>query len=157
MDVIELLKEDHKEALNLIEKLEAADERAGADPTYTENFNRLNKVLKLHSQIEEEFLYPVMEEIEETYRLVEGAYWEHKKVDELLAQLSAKAPNQEGFQELLIELRSGLEYHIKKEEEELFPEVEENMGQREMNDIGKRIREIKLDGQARAAAVRRRR
>jgi iron-sulfur cluster repair protein YtfE (RIC family) len=156
MNAIELLKEDHKEALDLIGKLEAAGERPGTDPTHTENFNRLKEVLKLHSKLEEEFLYPIMEEIEETFRLIDEAYWEHKKIDELLAQLSAKAPNQKEFQELLVELRSSLEYHIKKEEEELFPEVEENMGQREMNDISERIQKMKRDPKAAAAAVRRR-
>jgi iron-sulfur cluster repair protein YtfE (RIC family) len=155
MNAIELLKEDHKEALNLIEELEAAGNRPGTDPNYTENFNRLKETLKLHSKLEEEFLYPIMEEIEETFRFVNEAYWEHKKVDELLAQLSAKAPQQKEFQELLGELRSSLEYHIEKEEE-LFPEVEENMGQSELNDIGERIREMKHNDQAAAAAVRRR-
>jgi iron-sulfur cluster repair protein YtfE (RIC family) len=155
MNAIELLKEDHKEALNLIEKLEAAGNQPGTDPNYMENFNRLKETLKLHSKLEEEFLYPIMEEIEETFRFVDEAYWEHKKVDELLAQLSAKAPQQKEFQELLVELRSSLEYHIEKEEE-LFPEVEENMGQSEINEIGERIREMKHNGQAAAAAVRRR-
>src|SRR5262247_1738320 len=101
MNAIELLKEDHKEALNLIGKLEAADARQGTDPTYTQNFNRLKEAWKLHSKLEEEFLYPIMEEIEETFRLVDGAYWEHKKIDELLAQLSAQAPDQKEFRELL--------------------------------------------------------
>jgi len=156
MNAIELLKEDHKEALNLIKKLEASDARQGTDQTHTQDFNHLKEVLKLHSKIEEEFLYPIMEEIEEMFRLVDEAYWEHRQIDELLAQLSAKGPNQKEFQELLAELRSSLEYHINKEEEELFPEVEENMGQLELNDVAERILEMKREGQSSAAAVRRR-
>jgi iron-sulfur cluster repair protein YtfE (RIC family) len=156
MNAIELLKKDHQEALGLIGKLESADERPGTDPTDTENFNRLNEALKLHSQIEEEFLYPVMEEIEETRGLVEEAYEEHEKVDELLARLSAKAPKQEEFQGLLAELRSSLENHIQKEEDELFPKVEENLDQGELDDLGARIQELKQSGHAAAAATKRR-
>jgi hemerythrin-like domain-containing protein len=156
MNAIELLKEDHQEALDLLGKLEQADQKPGTDPTDTEKFNRLNEALKLHTKIEEEYLYPVMEELEETRGLIETAYEEHERVEELLAQLSAKAPKRPEFQELLVQLKEALETHIRKEEDELFPKVEENLDSEELEVLGSRMEQLKSDSHAAVSAARRR-
>jgi hemerythrin-like domain-containing protein len=156
MNSIEILKEDHQEALDLIALLEAADIEVGTEPTDTENFNRLNELMKLHSQIEEELFYPAMEEIEETRNIVERFYDEHKRLDQLLAQLSTKAPGEEEFQDLLVEFRSFLEIHIEEEEEELFPKAEENLGQSRLNEMGRQILEIINSSHKAGAAIKRR-
>jgi iron-sulfur cluster repair protein YtfE (RIC family) len=154
MNGIELLKKDHREALDLLGELELSDESPGTDPSYTEKFNRLKEALKLHTKIEEEYLYPVMEELEETRGLVEEAYEEHETVDELLAQLSIMAPQPNEFQELLVRLRGSLESHIRKEEDELFPMVEENLDREELDVLGSRMEELKRGAYATASAAR---
>lgn len=92
MNAIELLKEDHRKALELIGDLEIADDEPGTDPTDTERFNRLKEALELHTKIEEELLYQVMGQVEETRDLIDESYEEHEEVDEILTLLSTKAP-----------------------------------------------------------------
>jgi hemerythrin-like domain-containing protein len=156
MNSIEILKEDHLKALNLLSELENAVNEVGLDPTDSKHFNRLNEAVKVHSQIEEELFYPVMEEIDETRIIVERFYNQHKKIDKLLAHLSTIALNQEEFQEPLAELRRVLEIHIEEEEEELFPVAEVILGQSRLNDIGRQILEMRDNSQAAAASMRRR-
>jgi hemerythrin-like domain-containing protein len=156
MNSIEILKDDHQKALNLLSELETAVSEAEPDPTDTEKFNRLNEAVKLHSQIEEELFYPVMEEIDETRIIVERFNNQHKKIDNLLAHLSTIAINQEEFQEPLAELRRVLELHIEEEEEELFPVAEVILGQSKLNDLGRQILDLRNNSQAAAASTKRR-
>ncbi|MFN7945096.1 MAG: hemerythrin domain-containing protein [Blastocatellia bacterium] len=155
MNAIEMLKEDHQEAFRLIEELETADDETGTDPTYTETFNKLNRALKMHTRVEEEVLYPAMEEFNETRDLIRESYKEHDQVEQLLAQLSTLAPNEEEFQDILAELRDAVEHHVDEEEGELFPKVEELCNQSRLQEMGRRMEEIKGNTQKVAATMRR--
>jgi hemerythrin-like domain-containing protein len=88
MNAVELLREDHEEALQLIEELESVDEKMGTDPTDTEKFNELYQALRLHTEIEGNFLYPALEKFDEVKQSVEDAYQEHDRIDELLSMLT---------------------------------------------------------------------
>ncbi len=155
MNAIELLKEDHQEALRLIDELETVDEDGDADPTDTENFNRLNEALKMHTRIEEEIFYPTMEEFNETRLMVHEAYKEHDQIEQLLAQLSSIAPNREEFQDTLSELRDTIEIHVEEEEGELFLRAEEVLDRNRLNEMGRRMQEMKGGGRTVAASTRR--
>ena len=156
MNAIELLKEDHQMAMSLITELESADEQAGTDATQTETFNKLQQALKLHTRMEEEIFYPALESFDETSDLVTEAYQEHEQVDQLLAQLSSQAPNEEEFQEALAELRSSIEHHVEEEENEMFPQAEQVLGQQRLQEMGQQMQAMKKDGQQVAATMRRR-
>ncbi len=156
MNAIELLKEDHQMARSLITELETADDQAGTDPTQTETFNKLQQALKLHTRMEEELFYPALEGFAETKDLVGEAYQEHDQVDQLLAQLSALAPNEEDFQDTLTELRADIEHHVEEEENEMFPQAEELLGQSRLEEMGRQMQAMKDNTQQVAATMRRR-
>jgi hemerythrin-like domain-containing protein len=146
MNVVELLREDHEEALQLIEELEGVDEKIGADPTNTEKFNKLHQALRTHTEVEENFFYPVMEEFDEVKQLVEDAYQVHDRIDQLLSQLTTTAPNEAEFQETLADLRNNLEHHIEVEEGRLFPSAEELFEEVELEELGRQMEEMKSNG-----------
>jgi hemerythrin-like domain-containing protein len=155
MTAIELLEEDHQLAINLIDELESADDDAGTDPTNTETFNQLHEALKLHTRLEEEIFYPALESFDETRDLIKEAYKEHEKVDQLLARLSSKAPNEEEFQENLAELRSSIEQHVEEEEGEIFPKAEELLGASKLEQMGEQMQRAKDNAKVVAATMRR--
>ncbi len=156
MNAIEILKEDHQMAMSLIAELETADDQAGTDPTQTETFNKLQQALKLHTRMEEEIFYPALESFAETKDMVGEAYKEHDQVDQLLAQLSALAPNEEDFQDTLAELRADIEHHVEEEENEMFPQAEELLGQTRLAEMGRQMQDMKDNTQQVAATMRRR-
>jgi hemerythrin-like domain-containing protein len=156
MNAIELLKEDHEQALRLIEELESVDEKVGTDPTDTEKFNKLHQTLRMHTEVEENFFYPVLEEFDEVKQLVEEAYQEHDRIDQLLSQLTTVAPNDAEFQEILAELRSNFEHHIEEEEGTLFPGAEEIFDEVELEELGRQMEEMKSNSKTVAATMKRR-
>jgi len=155
MTATELLKEDHQKALNLIGELETAGHQVGTDPTYTETFNHLNELLMMHTFIEVEVFYPAMKRFDESRDLVRDFRKRHQEFEKLLSHLSTLAPNVEEFQVTLSDLRGIIERHIDEVENELFPLAEELVGQGELQEMGRRMREMKHDSRAKAATIRR--
>ncbi|MGH9753393.1 MAG: hemerythrin domain-containing protein [Blastocatellia bacterium] len=156
MTATELLKKDHQKAMSLIGELEAADRQVGTVQTNTDVFNHLNELLMMHALIEEEVLYPVMKEFDESRDLARSFHKEHEEVERLLSHLSTMAPNVEEFQKTLADLRERVERHIDEEENELFPLAEELCEPRRLQEMGRRMQEMKYDGRTKAAAIRRR-
>jgi hemerythrin-like domain-containing protein len=155
MTAMELLKEDHQKALNLIGELEAAGHQVGTNPAFTDTFNHLNELLMMHIFIEEEVFYPAMKEFDESRDLVRDFRKRDQEFERLLSHLSTLAPNVEEFQETLSDLRGSIERHIDEEENELFPFAEELCGQSDLQEMGRRMQEMRHDSRAKAATIRR--
>jgi hemerythrin-like domain-containing protein len=156
MTAMELLKKDHQKAMSLIGELEAADRQVGTVQTNTDVFNHLNELLTMHSLIEEEVFYPAMREFDESRDLARTLRKEHKEFGRLLSHLSTVAPNVEEFQRTLEDLRESVERHIDEEENELFPLAEELCEPQRLQEMGRRMQEMKYDSRAKVAAIRRR-
>jgi hemerythrin-like domain-containing protein len=142
MNAVALLREDHEEALRLIEELESVDEKVGTDPADTEKFNKLYQTLIMHSEVEGNFFYPVLEEFDGVKQLVEDAYQGYDQMDRLLSQLTTAAPKETHFQEILAELRDNLERHIEEAEGSLFPSAEELFEEVELEELGRQMEEM---------------
>lgn len=156
MTATELLKKDHQKAMSLIGELEAADRQVGTVQTNTDVFNHLNELLMMHALVEEEVFYPAMKEFDESRDLTRNLRKEREEFERLLSHLSTMAPNVEEFQKTLADLRKRIERHIDEEENELFPLAEELCGLQRLQEMGRRMQEMKNDSRAKAAAIRRR-
>jgi len=156
MNAIELLMEDHQKILRLIEELESVEEKVGTDPTDTETFNKLHQTLRMHTEIEEEIFYPAMEGFDVARQIVEVAYQEHDRIDQLLSHLTTLTPNENDFQEALAELGNILEHHIEEEEGILLPSAEELFEEVKLEEMGRQMEEMKNSSKALAAAMKRR-
>ena len=148
MNAIEMLKEDHREAMELIEQLELAGDATDADDVGVEGmpvetFNQLQSALTLHTQLEEKIIYPAMRQFDETRAMIDEAVQEHQQVDQLLDEMTSLAPGDDEFQELLAELRDSIEHHVDEEENELFPKAEELCGQQRLEEMGRQMQEMK--------------
>jgi hypothetical protein len=91
-----------REAIGLFERLDGAGEASGAGGAKDELFNQLKGALKLHTKLEEQIFYPALENFDETRDLIKESYGEHRKVDQLLAEISPSAGD---FADKLSELR----------------------------------------------------
>jgi hemerythrin superfamily protein len=159
MNAIELLKEDHREALDLIEQLENIEGSLDAEEgeiefAPTELFNQLKSALTLHTQVEEQVFYPAMREFEETRDVIAEALEEHQTVDQILEDMSMLSPNDGDFQDRLEELKENLEHHIGEEEDEMFPKAEELCGEKRLNEMGRQMQQIKLGRSKGATSIR---
>ncbi|HKY04391.1 MAG TPA: hemerythrin domain-containing protein [Blastocatellia bacterium] len=148
MNALELLKQDHQEASRMMDSLEMSDQ------PQMQMFAQLKQALTLHTKMEETLLYPALEEHEETRDMVQEAYEEHQTVDEILAELSGLAPTGEDFTRKLAELRENVEHHVKEEETEMFPKVEQVLGRDRLQEMGRQMQQMKMGKSATATQTR---
>ena len=140
MTATEILKNDHKEAMGLIERLESTNTDSGAGGSKEELFGKLRDALKLHTKEEEQVFYPALENFDETRDLIKESYKEHRKVDQLLAEMNPAAGD---FADKLSELRRNIEHHVDEEEGEMFPKAEQLLGQARLQEMGQQIEQMK--------------
>jgi general stress protein YciG/hemerythrin superfamily protein len=127
----ELLRTDHERVKGLFQEYERADDEeldqkeSLAQKAFTE--------LDIHTRIEEELFYPAVREQtgEVGQELVDEGLEEHQAVKELIAELRSMSLTDDEdddydgkFQDLL----DNVLHHAEEEETEMFPLVEEKMG-----------------------------
>lgn len=159
MNAIELLKTDHQEAMDLMDQLEEIigdfEEETEEGMTAMSNepvqlFSQLKNALTLHTQLEEAIFYPAMKQFDETRDMISEALEEHQEVDQILNDMSTMSPGDEDFQDKLEELRDSVEHHVDEEENELFPKAEELCGEKQLNQMGQQMLQMKQGKSAKA-------
>jgi hemerythrin-like domain-containing protein len=140
MTATEILKQDHREAIGLFERLEGTGEGSGAGGSKGELFNQLKDALKLHTKLEERIFYPALENFDETRGLIKESYREHHKVDQLPAEINPAAGD---FANKLSELRRNVEAHVEEEEGEMFSKAEQLLGQARLQEMGRQMEQMK--------------
>jgi iron-sulfur cluster repair protein YtfE (RIC family) len=136
----EILTQDHRQAMSLVEQLEGvrSDERGNR-----ENFMALREALELHIREEEEIYYPALAAHEEFSDLMEENVPEHEMVRANLVQMSELSPADASFQTLLTETKVALEAHMENEENNIFPRSIELLGEDRINELGNQIDQMK--------------
>lgn len=135
MNITELLKADHREVEGLIAQLEGSADH--------ETFGKIKNALKMHTRIEEEILYPALEDFDETEALIDESYQEHDEVDDLLMEMGDTEPQSEEFQDFLAKLKDSIEHHVEEEENELFPNAETLLGTETLEEMGNKAEQMK--------------
>jgi hemerythrin-like domain-containing protein len=146
MNVIKLLRNDHRRALSLIEQIENDSDEA-ASRSRAKLFDELKDSLSLHATVEERIFYPALEKFDETRGLVDEFYREHQEADRILAKMeSRKNGSLSGeWQNQLQELKRSIEHHINEEENRLFPQAEKLLGKERLSEMFFESERIKND------------
>lgn len=129
-DPIPLLKKDHREASAMLKEL--ADSKPGAKRAKTHE--RLVSALRLHMEIEEHILYPLVakrvgrEDEQE-------AETEHKLARTGLEAMS-RLVDEPGYGAAVAMVTAGIKHHVKEEETEVFPKLKKKLSRDELMDLG---------------------
>ena len=129
MDVLEHLEEEHRKVEKIIAELEATTTAAEREPILAE----LGDALAKHMDVEEERLYPIVDERmgpEETQR----ANAEHDTARDDLGRLVEEA-DQAGFAAALAKFKEDISRHVTEEETYMFPNLRANAAH-EIADLG---------------------
>ena len=147
MNVFALLKADHEKVAGIMEEIDGTTERAvkGRD----ELFTRLKTELDLHAAIEEEIVYPALEEGEAREITLE-AYEEHRLVKQLLSELEAQPKDTEEWTAKFTVLKENVEHHVEEEEGEMFKKARQALSEEEIAALGERVQEAKQQKSAAA-------
>ena len=97
-----------------------------------------NSELKKHFKKEEEILFPLAKNrTTEIDGLIDEIVGEHRKIEKLVNEVQKITD----FENILDKLGWLLEKHIRKEERELFPAIEENLTEGELSELKTKLKQ----------------
>ncbi|MBE7374391.1 hemerythrin domain-containing protein [Pseudomonas lopnurensis] len=144
MNAIDLLTEDHERVKDLLTRLTESTERAVK--TRAELLHKLEVEVTIHTQLEEQILYPAYKEAggKEELKMFHEAKEEHRAVDSLvLPDLKATDPGSVQFSGRAKVCKELLEHHIEEEESEMFPQARELLGDQRLQEMGAQMAELR--------------
>ena len=118
MNIFDLLRKDHEEIKDILDKIDADLHQDGA--ALSALFARLRSAVLAHAKAEEEVFYSVLEDHDQTEELAEHAEDEHQEVEEMLEQMSAEAPGDASWRMTFEHAARALRRHIREEESAMF-------------------------------------
>jgi hemerythrin-like domain-containing protein len=142
IDAIAMLKADHQRVRDLFQEYDAArDPRAQrviAEEACTE--------IDIHAQMEEEIFYPAVEDAVEVDRqeLVEDSLREHQAIKDVIRELREMGPDDTQFDAKFCELQVLVEYHVAKEEADMFPLAKEALAE-DLDEMSAEMQELKKE------------
>ncbi len=140
MKAIEVLTQDHRTVEQLFRQYQQAptNERKG------EVVNEIIRELSVHAAIEEEVLYPsVREALPDGDQLAQDSLQEHQAAKEILAGLDKMSSDDAQFDHKVGQLMEDFEHHVQDEEGEMFPKLQQAVGDDVLDDIGRELEEAK--------------
>lgn len=141
MNVIKMLKEDHKKVLMIMEKLLKSSQRAVK--VREQGFAQLVEELTIHTQFEEQIFYPALKTKAETKSLIFEAYEEHHLVDVIINEMKQLAFNDDKWFAKLTVLNENLKHHIKEEEHSVFVKAKKILPEKIMSQMAEELSDFK--------------
>jgi hemerythrin superfamily protein len=142
MDAITLLKDDHRTVEQLFKRFEQAGERAHVQKRQI--VDRIIEELSVHAAIEEQVFYPVARAaVPDTETIALESLEEHHIVKWLLSELVDMDPAHERFDAKVTVLIENVRHHVEEEEGEFFPKVRNQLGRKQLADLGETLASAK--------------
>lgn len=120
-NAVQMLKQDHKKVAGLFQKY---DKTKGQDAK-RKIADEAMEQLEIHSKLEEEIFYPAAKRELEDGQLIDEAMKEHDEVKGLIEELRAMEAEDQQFDEKFQALVENVEHHVKEEESEMLPQVQD--------------------------------
>jgi hemerythrin superfamily protein len=155
MDAITLIKKDHDKVEELFARYNGGGGLTGLVKRITGNVPVRQKTtalegicreLDVHARIEEEILYPALRKTgdPELQRQVDESIREHARVKELVGKLRTRTGEPDADTDAMVsELQQCVDHHVREEENEMFPRMEEVVPEPERRELGRQLQERK--------------
>ncbi|MFL4994748.1 MAG: phasin family protein [Microvirga sp.] len=115
----------------------------------------LSQELELLASLQEQHLFPVLEQNPETADLVRGARDDHQQTRALLNELAATPKDSDAFLAKVAELRQVFQQHIRNDKNELLPVVLKVLSEEEVEAVVEKVEEEVAETRQAASEPRR--
>jgi len=123
-DALQLLMAEHREVKAMFQQYEKMAQAGGKGDERMLLASQICVALALHTQIEEEILYPAARTVlTRDEDVVDEAYVEHAGAKTLIAQLKTMTSDQPLFDAKVHVLGEYIDHHVREEESEFFPKL----------------------------------
>jgi len=134
MTIFDVLKKDHDEVKEILDKIDKDIRGDGGQCKAL--FDQLKPMVLAHSRAEEEVFYSVLEEHDQTEDLAEHAEDEHAEIEEMLEQMDEDDPGEASWRMVFEQMASVLRHHVQLEESEMFRKAREVLGEQDLQAMG---------------------
>jgi hypothetical protein len=138
--LFDLLKEDHDKVKDLFEQIEDSEDDT---ESREELFSQIKGDLEIHMEGEESYLYPALEEHDDTREMALEAYEEHHVAKTVLIEVEELDQEDERWKAKMKVLKELIEHHIEEEEGELFKLAKKVLAKEEIQEISANIEQLK--------------
>ena len=139
MNAVDLLIQDHQVVRGLFQKFQSAQE-AEDEGQMTELATQIFEELEVHTTIEEEIFYPAVRDgVEDADETVEESEQEHHVVDVLMNEMRELQAGADEWVAKMTVLIENVEHHAEEEEEEMFPDAREQLGEERLDSLGEEM------------------
>ena len=146
-DAIGLLKDDHREVEELLERFDVADR----EEEKLELAQEICQALTLHTHVEEQLFYPALRSAGMEHDLLDEAEVEHASLKRLIDELDGARADADLFDARVKVLGEYVRHHVEEEENEIMPEAR-SLGI-DLDALGEEILALKTRLEARVAEL----
>ncbi|HVE82458.1 MAG TPA: hemerythrin domain-containing protein [Myxococcales bacterium] len=136
MNAIQLLKHQHQEMGRLFKDIERCSDDEVLE--IRRLFAELADILAAHSEIEEQLFYPAVKQ-RQTEDMLKEFVQEHFEVKQILAQMLDLEAGSSEFILLLAQLKDVVLSHMKEEESDMFPKVQQLFEREDLVTLGEEM------------------
>ena len=141
-DPAKLLIMDHQKVERIFEQIEAAKKPNQAQGLVSQ----LTFELERHTEIEEQILYPfIRAEVPGGDEMMNEAEEEHAQAKTVLAMISTLDFDSPDFGPTLKQLKALVEHHVKEEENDVFPKLDDSVDAPALNRLRGELEQAKLE------------
>lgn len=133
-NVLDLLNHDHREVEQLFAQFESTQD--------VDIALQICQELTVHSQVEEELVYPVLASIDAP--LEHEAEQEHAEAKQLIARIEAMTAGDPELVPTVMKLKGAIAHHVDEEESEAWPKMRSGAGDR-LDDLGRAVEQRKQE------------
>lgn len=117
-DITKVLRDDHARIKRLFLRANQASEDVSIALDVCDE-------LTIHTTIEEEIVYPALQELDAN--LAEQSEDEHEEAKELIAEIEDLDLDDPAVRQLMVQLKKSVLKHVEREEKEVFPVLERGL------------------------------
>ncbi|MGL6138094.1 MAG: hemerythrin domain-containing protein [Planktothrix sp.] len=145
MNIQDVMRMDHQKAKTLIAEIEKCKD----SQKIQEYFGQLYKDLSVHSEAEEQVLYP---KVRSFYDDTQNLYDEQAELKGVLEEIKSLSPTSAHFKDKIKQVKDMVKHHNREEENDLFDVIERNFSTIEQEELATQFKEAKKQLQTQMAS-----
>jgi iron-sulfur cluster repair protein YtfE (RIC family) len=128
---VTVLKQDHRKVEKLFADFESSGDGSIVDTICDE--------LDVHMEAEEAVVYPVLrDDVSGGAQMAQHAEKEHAEARQIVGRIR-QTKDADHLSELVQELKSAIEEHVQEEESDVFPKMEQELGNERLEQLGQDV------------------
>ncbi|VXD24679.1 DNA nickase [Planktothrix serta PCC 8927] len=145
MNIQDVIRMDHQKAKTLIAEIENCND----SQKIQEYFGQLYKDLSVHSEAEEQVLYP---KVRSLYDDTQNLYNEQAELKVVLEEIKSLSPSSAQFKDKVKKVKDMVNHHTREEENDVFAVIRRNLSTTEQEQLATQFKEAKKQLQTKMAS-----